>query len=230
MHWGYLWLKVYGSEPPNVDWSRRLPRAVYIKAYWPPTGPQREEFIAIHLDNLHILFDDPTHCPKDHLINRAISNFRKMLEDPASIQDATYMVIVGGAKKTASQVRWMRDIRERMRKPEQYYNKKRARDDRHMSIGARRGKSGVLVKGAAQLTHITFLISVVVTSTALACIGISFKQASLALASIVMEKVRILDLFSGTGSVKKAAALDSDFECFSLDISDMSTMSARLMY
>jgi site-specific DNA-cytosine methylase len=35
-----------------------------------------------------------------------------------------------------------------------------------------------------------------------------------------MEKIRILDLFSGTGSVKKAAALDSDFECFSLDISD----------
>ncbi len=36
---------------------------------------------------------------------------------------------------------------------------------------------------------------------------------------VSMEKVKILDLFSGTGSVKKAAALDSDFECFSLDIS-----------
>ncbi len=35
-----------------------------------------------------------------------------------------------------------------------------------------------------------------------------------------MEKMRLLDLFSGAGSVKKAAALDSDFECFSLDISD----------
>lgn len=35
-----------------------------------------------------------------------------------------------------------------------------------------------------------------------------------------MEKVRLLDFFSGTGSVKKAAALDDDFECFSLDISD----------
>ncbi len=34
-----------------------------------------------------------------------------------------------------------------------------------------------------------------------------------------MEKIKILDLFSGTGSVSKAAALDPDLECFSLDIS-----------
>ena len=34
-----------------------------------------------------------------------------------------------------------------------------------------------------------------------------------------MDKVSILDLFSGTGSVKKASLLDSDFECFSIDIS-----------
>jgi len=139
---GYLWLKVYDSEPPNVDWTKRLPRAVYIKAYWPPTGPQREEFVAIHLDNLHILFDDPTHCPEDHLINKAISNFRKMLEDPASIKDATYMVIVGDAKKTPSQVRWMRDVRERLQKPEQYYNKKRARDDRHREHRSQKRKIG----------------------------------------------------------------------------------------
>ena len=34
-----------------------------------------------------------------------------------------------------------------------------------------------------------------------------------------MEKIRILDLFSGTGPVKKAATLNPDFECCSLDIS-----------
>ncbi len=70
----------------------------------------------------------------------------------------------------------------------------------------------------------------------LVCIGVLLGRVSLALASAVsnrhlvisgkynhcsrMEKITILDLFSGTGSVKKAAALDSDFECFSLDISD----------
>ncbi len=37
---------------------------------------------------------------------------------------------------------------------------------------------------------------------------------------LLMDKIHLLDLFSGTGSVKKAAALDSDFECLSLDISD----------
>ncbi len=59
-----------------------------------------------------------------------------------------------------------------------------------------------------------------VASTALACIGILCKQASSALANVVMEKVRILDLFNGTRSVTKAAALDGGFECCSLDIFD----------
>ncbi len=127
----YLWPKIYGSEPINVDWSKRLPRAVYIKAHWPPTGNDREEFTAIHLDNLHILFDDPLYMPDDDRINSAIQTFTGMLADPQNIQDETYMIILGEAKKTASQVRWMRDVRERLTQPQQYYAKKRARDDRH---------------------------------------------------------------------------------------------------
>ncbi len=35
-----------------------------------------------------------------------------------------------------------------------------------------------------------------------------------------MKKIRLVDLFNGTGSVKKAAALDTDFDCFSLDSSN----------
>ena len=35
-----------------------------------------------------------------------------------------------------------------------------------------------------------------------------------------MDKIKVLDLFSGTGSVKKAVSLDDDFACVSLDISD----------
>jgi len=128
---GYLWKKVYGSQPPAVDWAKRLTRPVYIQAYWPPSGAQREEFTAIHMDNLHILFDDPTHMQSDDVINIAISNFKDMVSDPSSVKDATYMVIVGDAKKTASQVRWMRDVRERLQQPDEYYQKKRARDDRH---------------------------------------------------------------------------------------------------
>ncbi len=97
------------------------------------------------------------------------------------------MVIVGDAKKTASQVRWMHDVREKMQKPEQYYNKKGRGMTGTGNTGARRGKPGVVfVKGAAQLTQITFLISVVVASTALACIGSSSRQASLTLASAIL--------------------------------------------
>ena len=54
-----------------------------------------------------------------------------MLADPQYIQDETYMIIVGDAKRTPSQVRWQRDVRERSIQPEEYYAKKRARDDRY---------------------------------------------------------------------------------------------------
>ncbi len=59
----YLWPKVY-EEPYaypclalQKGWEARLPRAVYIKACWPPSGKEKEEFLAIHLENLHLLFD-----------------------------------------------------------------------------------------------------------------------------------------------------------------------------
>ncbi len=60
-----------------------------------------------------------------------------MVSDPCSVKDATYMVIVGDAKKTASQVRWMRDVRERLQQPDEYYidiseeKSEALRDDRH---------------------------------------------------------------------------------------------------
>ncbi len=136
----YLWHKVYSSEPPAVDWSKRLPRSIYIKAYWPPAPKHREEFNAIHLDNLHILFDDQTHMTEDHVINEATSNFKSMIADPQSIKDDTYMIIVRDAKKTASQVRWQRDVREKLTQPDEYYKKKRARDDRHRVLPARMQK------------------------------------------------------------------------------------------
>ncbi len=127
----YLWHKIYNSDPPEIDWSKRLPRSIFIKAYWPPAVKEREEFVGIHLDNLHILFDDPTYMVDDAIINEAISDFRSMVADPKSVKDDTYMIIVGDAKKTASQVRWQRDIREKLTQPDEYYKKKRARDDRH---------------------------------------------------------------------------------------------------
>lgn len=61
----YLWPKVYAGDYEAFTqmmegrWEHKLPRAVYIKACWPPTGKNKEEFLAIHLDNLHLLFDSP---------------------------------------------------------------------------------------------------------------------------------------------------------------------------
>jgi undecaprenyl pyrophosphate synthase len=67
----------------------------------------------------------------DHLANKAINTFKELLADPTNIQDEVYIIIVGDAKKTPSQVRWQRDVREKLTQPEEYYSKKRARDDRH---------------------------------------------------------------------------------------------------
>ena len=67
----------------------------------------------------------------DHLANKAINTFKELLADPSNVQDEVYIVIVGDAKKTLSQVRWQRDVREKLTQPNEYYSKSRARDDRH---------------------------------------------------------------------------------------------------
>ena len=57
----YLWPKVYDGDYEAITrmmenrWEHRLPRAVYINTCWPPAGKEKEEFLAIHLDNLHLL-------------------------------------------------------------------------------------------------------------------------------------------------------------------------------
>jgi len=62
---------------------------------------------AIHLDNLHILFDDPTHMQSVHVVNEAyaINNFKTMVSNSQNVKDDAFMVIVEDARKTASQVR-----------------------------------------------------------------------------------------------------------------------------
>ena len=99
-------LKLAGAS--GFPWAR----SIFIKAYWPPAVKDREEFVGIHVDNLHILFVDPTCMVDDAIINEAISDFTSMI--PKSIKDDTYMIIVADAKKTASQFRWQRDVREKL--------------------------------------------------------------------------------------------------------------------
>ena len=101
-----------------------------MKAYWPPKQKPTKEFLAI--DNLHLLFYDPIlFMPLDAATSQVISNFNAMIANPQDVKDATCMVIVGDAQKTTSQVRWMRDVRERLANREGYYERKRQRDGRH---------------------------------------------------------------------------------------------------
>ncbi len=62
---GYLWPRVYEGQKYATlcDYltkglEARLPRATYIKACWPSNGESKEEFLAMHVDNLHLLFDE----------------------------------------------------------------------------------------------------------------------------------------------------------------------------
>jgi len=41
------------------QWEKKLPRSIYIKACWPYIGNKKEVCTAIHLENLHLLFDYP---------------------------------------------------------------------------------------------------------------------------------------------------------------------------
>lgn len=106
----------------------RLPRICVIYAYW---GADKQKdvtpdmmFQACKWDNIHLMLADK---PK---AMEAIDNFKE--ETEYVILNGQWplkysFLLVKNARKTARQVRFERDCRDRLQKPE-YYNKKRERD------------------------------------------------------------------------------------------------------
>ena len=88
---------------------------------------------------------------RDDLANKAVQDFKALVSEPHVVKDPedTYLIIVGDAKKTPSQIRWQRDVREKLTKPEEYYTKKRARDDRHR-VNRKKKKIEATVKSPAR--------------------------------------------------------------------------------
>ena len=106
----------------------RLPRVCVIYAFW---GAAKQKditpdmtFRACKFDNLHLMLADKPHAME------LIDNFKEetdyvILNGQCPLKYP--FLLVKDSRKTASQVRFERDCRDRLLKPE-YYNKKRERD------------------------------------------------------------------------------------------------------
>ena len=139
----------------------RLMRQAYIKAQWPPNkatpeGITRLTFVAVAFDNLYLLFDDDCEdweTPETKQMKRKTRQFQidsfisdmEYIHANGSYQSKTdrIIVLVADAKKTASQVRYERDVRERITKGPEYYRLKRWRDQKQRAKQAQRKSAPV---------------------------------------------------------------------------------------
>ena len=134
----------------------RLMRQAFIKAQWPPNKATPADlnkltFVAVAFDNLYLLFDNDCEdweTPMAKKVKRdtrqfQINNFISDMEYihvNGSFQSKTdkIIVLVADAKKTASQTRYERDVRERVTKGPEYYRLKRIRDHKQRAKQAQR--------------------------------------------------------------------------------------------
>ena len=128
---------------------QRLPRAALIKAMWPaitqghrrgrPSG--ETGFDAIAFDNLYMLFvDEPCSSTQGKRRHKqacldAIEAFVNHMHDvdvhgihSKLRMGVPAMMLVTDTRKSQPQIRYERDVRERITKGPEYYSKKRARD------------------------------------------------------------------------------------------------------
>ena len=134
---------------------RRLMRQAYIKAQWPPnrTTPAevaKQTFVAISYDNIYLLFDDDCYDweaaeSKQIKKNTRLLQIEEFLNDleflrlnPAHKMNGRVVLLVDDAKKTSSQIRYERDVRERVTKGNDYYRLKKARDATYRTRNAKR--------------------------------------------------------------------------------------------
>ncbi len=141
----------------------RLMQQAYIKAQWPPNKATPAElnkltFVVVAFDNLYLLFDNDCEdweTPMAKKVKRdtrqfQINNFildMEYIHVNGSYQSKTdrINVLVADAKKTASQIRYERDVRERITKGPEYYRSKRIRDQKQRAKQAQRKSAPVPV-------------------------------------------------------------------------------------
>lgn len=138
----------------------RLMRQAYIKAMWPPNKATPIEldkltFVAVAFDNLYLLFDNDCEdweTPEAKKVKRSTRQFQidnfildmEFISVNGSYQRKTdrITVLVADAKKTASQIRYERDIRDRVTNGSTYCRTKRIRDQKQRAkIGKRKSEA-----------------------------------------------------------------------------------------
>ena len=134
---------------------KRLMRQAYIKAQWPPNKTTPEEvakqtFVAVAFDNLYLLFDDDCYDwetaeakqvkknTRLHQIEEFLTDLEYLKCNPGHQMDGKLVILVDDAKKTSSQIRYERDVRERITKGNDYYRMKKARDATFRTRNAKR--------------------------------------------------------------------------------------------
>jgi len=109
-------------------------------------------FVAVAFDNLYLLFDNDGEEWETQEA-KAVKRRTRQKQIDAFITDLEYIhansgqqydgnritVLVTDAKKTKSQVRYERDVRERVTKGNQYYQMKKVRDATWRTKNAKRG-------------------------------------------------------------------------------------------
>lgn len=98
----------------------KLPRAAQIKAYWP--DPKNDDFIAVAFENLPMLMR-----PEDGTAQelQAMAQCFKGDCDYANSNVAHSMILVTDARRTQTQLRFERDVRDRVLHKSRYYENKR---------------------------------------------------------------------------------------------------------
>lgn len=144
------------SETQIQSSIRRLMPQAYIKGMWPPDKATpivvaKLTFVAVAFESLYLLFDND--CERwETPVAKKVKRDTKQKQIDAFVTDMEYMhanngkqqdgnmltVLVTDAKKTKSQVRYERDVRERVTKGNQYYALKKARGATYCTRNAKR--------------------------------------------------------------------------------------------
>lgn len=106
----------------------RLPRAARVHAFWPPSKDNAKlkdtEFEAVSFDNLKLLLTGDDATAMEATVDSFIGDMRYTATNPGMYP----MCLATDARKTQSQKRFERDVKDRLLKPDKYYNMKRVRD------------------------------------------------------------------------------------------------------
>lgn len=118
----------------------RLPRVAVIKAYWPPSTAKdqikKSEFEGVSMTNLYLLTDE-TMGHKEELVEKINSFYSDVQQQQLNMRTHSFtertcdwpsILLADDAKKTPSQLRYERDLRDRTINSKKYYEAKRRRD------------------------------------------------------------------------------------------------------